>query len=175
MSTLLRLGAVAIVAAVVALATSACDWFTTFTVVNQTDAPLFAMAYMEDCSTPLGKRQDYLHEEMVQPGELREYSETNQAAEPKCVMALGLDRTLVFAAPYESGQKYTLEGPVHAVGPVIPERAALPAQTFREKIDDLGQLQIAAIAVVAALAGMLALLLAYAMTRAVVRLVLRPA
>jgi len=173
MPAIMRLSAVAVVAAVAAFTTSGCDWFTTFVIVNRTDVPLFTMAYMEDCSLPLGNRQDYLHEELIQPGEQREYSDTHDGPQPKCVLAVGLDRQLVYAQPYDSGRTYEIAMPVETIGPPIPPAGALPNQTRREQIDDLGQLQVGMIAVGAGIAGLLAIVCVYLTLRLIVRLAWR--
>jgi len=173
MPSIMRLSAVAVVAAVAAFSTSGCDWFTTYVIVNRTDVPLFTMGYMEDCSLPLGNRQDYLHEELIQPGEQREYSDTHDGPVPKCVLALGLDRQLVYAQPYDAGRTYEIPMPVQAIGPVIPPAGALPNQTRVEQIDDLGQIQIGMILIGLGILGVVATLVVYSTLRLIVRMAWR--
>ena len=129
-----KLAALGITALALAVVLTACDAFAEYTVINQTDEELLTWPLLEDCSVVVGKENDYLHVEVVEPHERHTYFDAYSPAlpEPGCVQVATMDRQLVLAERYEYGATYTVTEPVRPFGQPIPEPGDLPGQSVGE-------------------------------------------
>ena len=119
---------------------TACDWFAEYTVVNETDQELITWPLLDHCDALVGHREDYLHEEVVEPSDCLDYFWLNGTFppfhDPDCIQVATKDRRVVLTAPYEHGATYTVREPLQLLTEPIPKQGDLPREPFGERFSD---------------------------------------
>jgi len=119
---------------------TACDWFAEYAVVNETDQELVTWALLHHCDALVGHREDYLHEQVVEPHDTFDYLSMSGAfppfSDPECVQVATKDRRVILSAPYEHGATYTVREPLRTLTGPVPKQGDLPREPFGERFSD---------------------------------------
>ncbi len=107
---------------VLALATTACDTFLDYTVVNETNQSLLTWPiYHANCDTAEARQQ--LDVAQIGPYETFDYSSATRADDPDCIVVATLDKRPVLIAEYGYADRYVVSDPVNPTGESLPELA----------------------------------------------------
>ena len=105
-------------------------------IVNNTDQPLHAWGFYENCEESPGYRQDYFHDVLVPPGDTFNYSYDSPGPpeDVECVQVTDSQRRLVLSEPYEWNSTYVVDDATPIVDEPIPPVDQLPTQPLLDRL-----------------------------------------